>query len=146
MPELPEVEALRRAIARRFLGAELVTVEVRWPRLVEPTTVRALDSALAGAPARRAIQLNAREARRLHSAVVAVTRDAVEYWTHALRDLRGIERWFEGFEEIVAAYDRASGPCHRCAEPIRAIHLGGRRSSSCPRCQPRTGRGPRQMG
>lgn len=272
MPELPEVEALRRAIARRFVGAELVGVEVCWPRLVEPTPVHEFQSALVGArlqslsrcgkylifdfgywsvlahlrldgiffeprsstdrvdavfhfsngalgfrdprhlarwrvreserirsspeldhlgpepldrgftakklrellahrrvpikvflmdqrciagmgniyaaealyrarihPARRAHRLNSDEARRLHGAVVGVTRDAVEWCARALRDLRSIERWFEGFEEFVDVYGRRGSPCRRCGQPIRTIRLGGRTSYFCPRCQPRSG-------
>lgn len=86
-------------------------------------------------PACPADQLRQEELRRLHRAVVAVTRDAIEWCARELCDLRSIDRWFVGLEKFVQVYGREGEPCRRCREPIQAIHLGGRSSYFCPRCQ-----------
>ena len=53
MPELPEVEVLRRYLEPRLQGRRIVEVEVRRPRVVRPTGEAALREALVGACLRR---------------------------------------------------------------------------------------------
>ena len=48
MPELPEVEVLRRSLAKRLVGARIARVEVREPRLRERTNARSLGAAATG--------------------------------------------------------------------------------------------------
>lgn len=48
MPELPEVEVLRRSLAPRLVGARIARVEVHDPRLRERVRARQLERAAAG--------------------------------------------------------------------------------------------------
>jgi formamidopyrimidine-DNA glycosylase len=48
LPELPEVEVLRRSLEPRVLGDRIERVEVRFPTLREPISVRTLRRRLAG--------------------------------------------------------------------------------------------------
>ena len=57
MPELPEVEVLRRSLEPRLLGARIREVEVRDPRLREPVDAAALARAARG---RRVLALRRR--------------------------------------------------------------------------------------
>src|ERR1044072_7693725 len=57
MPELPEVEVLRRSLARRLVGARINRVEVHDPRLRERVSARRLASGVTG---RRVLSLDRR--------------------------------------------------------------------------------------
>jgi formamidopyrimidine-DNA glycosylase len=57
VPELPEVEVLRRSLAPRLRGARIARVEVREPRLRERVNARALGAAAGG---RRILELGRR--------------------------------------------------------------------------------------
>jgi formamidopyrimidine-DNA glycosylase len=86
-------------------------------------------------PRRRAHTLNAKEARRLHKAIVSVLARALECCLHPAPDFRDAEWWFQGLEKILRAYDREGEPCRRCRDPIRRIAQGGRSTYYCARCQ-----------
>jgi len=53
MPELPEVETVRRDLARAVLGKRLVSVEVREPRLLQRCELEQVTAALCGQVLRR---------------------------------------------------------------------------------------------
>src|ERR1044072_2725704 len=57
MPELPEVEVLRRSLAPRLVGARINRVEVHDPRLRERVSARRLASGVTG---RRVLSLDRR--------------------------------------------------------------------------------------
>src|SRR6188474_1375309 len=57
MPELPEVEVLRRSLERRLIGKRIARVEVHDPRLRERVSARRLASAATG---RRIVSLDRR--------------------------------------------------------------------------------------
>ena len=48
MPELPEVETVRRALAPHLVGARMLSVDVRSPQLRRPVPVERLKAGLPG--------------------------------------------------------------------------------------------------
>jgi formamidopyrimidine-DNA glycosylase len=86
-------------------------------------------------PRRRAKTFKAKEARRLHKAIVSVLARALECCLHPAPDFRNPEWWFQGLEEILRVYGREGKPCRRCGAPIRRIAQGGRSTYCCGRCQ-----------
>lgn len=86
-------------------------------------------------PRRRANTLNAREAHRLHKAIVSVLTRALECCLHPAPDFRDPTWWFQGLENILRAYGREGEPCRRCGKPIRRIEQGGRSTFYCRQCQ-----------
>ncbi|MGH9702448.1 MAG: DNA-formamidopyrimidine glycosylase [Candidatus Acidiferrales bacterium] len=86
-------------------------------------------------PRRRANRLTAREARRLHNAIVAVLRRALVCCLRPAPDFRDPEWWFRGLEKILRVYGREGKPCNRCGKAIRRITQGGRSSFVCKNCQ-----------
>jgi formamidopyrimidine-DNA glycosylase len=86
-------------------------------------------------PRRRAHTVDAKEARRLHKAIVSVLGRALECCLHPPPDFRDAEWWFQGLEAILRVYDREGKPCRRCGMPIRRIAQGGRSTYYCRNCQ-----------
>jgi formamidopyrimidine-DNA glycosylase len=86
-------------------------------------------------PRRVARRVQAREARRLHKAIVYVLHRALECCLSPAPDFRDPEWWFQGLEKIVRVYDREGRGCRRCRGTIRRIKQGGRSSYYCPGCQ-----------
>ena len=48
MPELPEVETLRRDLTRTILGKTIRSVTVNWPKMIRPFSVAKFDAGLRG--------------------------------------------------------------------------------------------------
>jgi len=48
MPELPEVETLKRELGRAVIGREIKEVEIHWPKLVAPLSVAEFQKRLRG--------------------------------------------------------------------------------------------------
>jgi formamidopyrimidine-DNA glycosylase len=86
-------------------------------------------------PRRRANTVKAKEARRLHKAIVSVLARALECCLHPAPDFRDAEWWFQGLEKILRAYGREGKPCRRCGAPIQRITQSGRSTYCCRRCQ-----------
>jgi len=86
-------------------------------------------------PRRAANTLTAPEARRLHDAVRAVLRDAIEFRGTTLLDYRDASGERGGFAERLKVYGRQGEPCPVCGTPIERIVQGGRSTFFCPRCQ-----------
>jgi formamidopyrimidine-DNA glycosylase len=86
-------------------------------------------------PKRRAHRVTVAEARRLHKAIVAVLRRALECCLNPAPDFRDAEWWFQGLENILRVYGREGKPCRRCGRPVRRIEQGGRSTFFCARCQ-----------
>ena len=86
-------------------------------------------------PRRRANRVSPAEARRLHKAIVAVLRRALECCLDPAPDFRDPNWWFQGLEKIIRVYGREGKPCRRCGAPIRRLEQGGRSSFWCSRCQ-----------
>jgi len=86
-------------------------------------------------PQRRAHTVSAKEARRLHKAIVSVLARALECCLHPPPDFRDAKWWFQGLEKILRAYDREGQPCRRCGTAIQRIEQSGRSTYWCRRCQ-----------
>jgi len=86
-------------------------------------------------PRRPASSLTAKEAAKLHKAIVSVLRRALECCLHPAPDFRDPTWWFQGIEKILRAYGREDQPCRRCGQPIQRIEQGGRSTYFCKRCQ-----------
>lgn len=90
-------------------------------------------------PRRRASNVGAVRARRLHRAIVEVLSEAVRKAGTTLgetsQDYVDSEGVPGGFQEFLAVYDRESEPCRRCRTPIRRIVQGQRSTYFCPTCQ-----------
>lgn len=87
-------------------------------------------------PYRAARSLDRSEIRRLHRAIRAVLRRAIEAGGTTIRDFRGADGIRGEFVNELAVYGRRTEPCPRCRTPIRRIVFGGRSAFFCPRCQP----------
>lgn len=48
MPELPEVETIKRELARKIIGQEISAVKVDWPKTVSPTSVHDFEKIVVG--------------------------------------------------------------------------------------------------
>lgn len=86
-------------------------------------------------PRRPANTLSAEEADRLHGAVHAVLREAIDFRGTTLLDYRDASGERGGFAARLRVYDRAGDPCHTCGQPIARIVQGGRSTFFCERCQ-----------
>ncbi len=111
MPELPEVETVRRSLAPRLPGAVLVRFDLRLPRMLEVGTPRLLG-ALAGsrfAPPRRhgkylLLDLEREPAARDHTLVVHLGMTGTLTWSPP--GAPAVDR----FQRTVTGYQRALGP------------------------------------
>ncbi len=87
-------------------------------------------------PARPCRELTADDARRLHEALRAVLREAVEAGGTTIRDYRNADGDPGSFGRRLRAYGREGEPCPRCDTPLRRIVFGNRSAYHCPSCQP----------
>lgn len=86
-------------------------------------------------PRRTAKSLTPSEASRLHTAVIEVLREAIEFRGTTLLDYRDPDGNPGGFAGRLLVYDRAGRACVRCGRPIHRIVQGGRSTYFCRRCQ-----------
>jgi formamidopyrimidine-DNA glycosylase len=86
-------------------------------------------------PRRPAHSLNAREAGKLHKAIVSVLRRALECCLDPAPAFRDPKWWFQGLEKILRTYQREGLPCKRCGRQIHRIEQGGRSTYCCLHCQ-----------
>ena len=86
-------------------------------------------------PTRPADALSDGEAPKLHKAIVAVLRRALECCLHPAPDLRDANWWFQGLERMERVYGREGKKCRRCGSTIQRIEQGGRSTFWCAHCQ-----------
>jgi formamidopyrimidine-DNA glycosylase len=86
-------------------------------------------------PRRAANSLDAKEAARLHKAIVSVLGRALECCLDPAPVFRDPEWWFQGLEKILRTYQRHGLPCKRCGRPIECIEQAGRSTYCCLHCQ-----------
>lgn len=97
-------------------------------------------------PRREAGGLVSDEVARLHRAIRAVLRRAVELQGSTLRDYAAPDGAEGAMQDEFRVYGRGDEPCDRCGTQIERIVVGGRGTWLCPRCQPVPGlpTGPRR--
>lgn len=86
-------------------------------------------------PRRPAHRLAPVEVRRLHKAIVAVLRRALECCLDPAPSFRDPDWWFSGLEKILRVYGREGEACRRCGSSIRRIKQSSRSTFYCGRCQ-----------
>jgi formamidopyrimidine-DNA glycosylase len=73
--------------------------------------------------------------RRLREAVRETLADAIAKGGSTLRDYVGSDGVAGYFQLHYFVYGREGRPCRVCGTAIRSVHLGGRVTTFCPRCQ-----------
>jgi formamidopyrimidine-DNA glycosylase len=123
----------RLAVTRRCLKAVLLD-----QRVVAGVGNIYADESLFEArlhPAQLGEATSARQARRLHRAVVTVLERAINKRGSSIRDYIGATGQRGAYQEEFRVYGRTGMPCVRCRAPIRCVRLAGRSTHFCPRCQ-----------
>ncbi len=87
-------------------------------------------------PTRPACTLTEEETARLHAAIVAVLRKAIEAGGTTLQDFTRPDGQPGYFAQQLHVYGRLGEPCPRCGSRIERMNLGQRSAFFCPRCQP----------
>jgi formamidopyrimidine-DNA glycosylase len=86
-------------------------------------------------PRRRAATLSREQLAKLHSAVKAVLREAIELGGSSVSDYVDADGE-EGFFQLQhRVYGREGEPCLVCRSPIKRVVIAGRSSHYCPKCQ-----------
>lgn len=86
-------------------------------------------------PRRRAATLSREQLAKLHSAVKAVLREAIELGGSSVSDYVDADGE-EGFFQLEhRVYGREGDPCLVCKSPIKRVVIAGRSSHYCPKCQ-----------
>ena len=86
-------------------------------------------------PRRPAGELEADEIARLHRAIRAALRRAVELQGSTLRDYVTPDGSRGGMQREFHVYGRLGDPCDRCGHPIERTVVSGRGTWLCPHCQ-----------
>jgi formamidopyrimidine-DNA glycosylase len=86
-------------------------------------------------PARRADSIRLPAAERLHGAILAVLRAALQHRGTTLLDYRDASGERGSFKARLGVYDREGQPCPKCGREVARMVQGGRSTFFCPRCQ-----------
>ena len=98
-------------------------------------------------PERRANTLAPEEIRRLHRAIRRILRAAVSGQGTTFSSFEDAEGNPGRYGRSLRVYGRGGkGACPVCGAPLERIIVGGRGTSSCPRCQPRESSKPPANG
>jgi len=107
---------------RRIAGVgNIYAVEALWESQIKPTT-----------PAGK---LSRERIARLHTALQAVLRKAIEMRGTSSRDYVDAEGMEGGFQNELSVYGRAGEPCPRCKRPLVRTVLAQRGTWWCRNCQ-----------
>ncbi|MEX0681943.1 MAG: bifunctional DNA-formamidopyrimidine glycosylase/DNA-(apurinic or apyrimidinic site) lyase [Dehalococcoidia bacterium] len=130
-----DIAAFHSFLKRR--GAPIKAVLLDQAVLAGVGNIYADESLFAAAidPRKPANKITRPAAERLHRAIVDVLTEAVGDRGSSFSDYVD-GRGEAGFHHLkVRVYQRTDEPCLVCGTPIRRIHLGGRSTHFCPRCQ-----------
>jgi formamidopyrimidine-DNA glycosylase len=86
-------------------------------------------------PRRPAKSLSAKEAEKLHKAIVSVLRRALECCLDPAPVFSDAGWWFQGLEKTLCTYQREGLPCKRCGHQIQRLEQAGRSTYCCIYCQ-----------
>jgi formamidopyrimidine-DNA glycosylase len=87
-------------------------------------------------PLRKASSLSDDEVKRLYRCVQQVLRAAIRSGGSTVRDYRGARNEPGAYQHKHQVYGRAGLPCYRCGTTLVRMHVAGRGTVICPRCQP----------
>jgi formamidopyrimidine-DNA glycosylase len=87
------------------------------------------------APRRAGRRVTRAEARRLRLAIGTVLDRAIAKNGSTIRDFFFGDGEPGGYQSEFRVYQQTGRPCPRCRTPIKRIHLAGRSTHFCPRCQ-----------
>ena len=86
-------------------------------------------------PRRKASAISREDLTKLHGAVQAVLREAIQLGGSSVSDYVGADGE-EGFFQLQhRVYGREGEPCLVCSAPIQRVVIAGRSSHFCPKCQ-----------
>ena len=130
-------DLLRTRLARRTGKLKSVLLD---QRLVAGLGNIYVDEALFRArlhPERAADSLTDADVRRLHRAIRAVLREALDNRGTTFSSFQDASGETGGNQPNLRVYGRRRGePCLRCGRPLARIVVGGRGTHLCPNCQP----------
>jgi len=86
-------------------------------------------------PLATASRVSATKLGRLHSAVVAILREAIAAGGSSISDYVDGDGRPGSYQERHQVYGRAGEPCPRCGRAIERMRVGQRGTHFCPRCQ-----------
>ena len=86
-------------------------------------------------PRRRAGSVAGVRGDRLHRAIVAVLRDAIDAGGSTLKDFAAADGALGYFQHRFDVYGREGDPCRQCGAEIRRLTQSGRSTFFCPDCQ-----------
>lgn len=143
LDDLFTYEALRHALGKRSTKIK--------PLLLGQEVVVGLgniyvDEALHASgihPERMASSLNDAEKMKLHAAIVATLRAAVEAGGSSVKSYVNGQGEMGMFQHRLLAYGRTGEPCRACGTLIEKSVVGGRGTHVCPACQPLPGEADR---
>lgn len=87
-------------------------------------------------PLRRANEIQADEAERLHGAIRQVLKAAIHHGGTTIRDYRNAEGGEGAYGRRLYVYGREGEPCATCGTPVERVVLSNRSAFFCPQCQP----------
>lgn len=90
-------------------------------------------------PLRRANEISAAEAERLHGTIRAVLGAAIHHGGTTIRDYRNAEGGEGAYARRLHVYGRDGEPCARCGTDIERVVLSNRSAFFCRVCQPPEG-------
>ncbi len=156
MPELPDVEIYREALAARVEGATLREVELRNPfllRTAQPPLASLFERKVTGierlgkrivlafeilhraklSPLALTRKLDESEIAQLYTA----TQEVLTEWTARLRDEAGdaFPARVTAFRPGMAVHGRYREPCPVCGAPVQRIVYAENEANYCARCQ-----------
>lgn len=86
-------------------------------------------------PRRKAKNISAEGARRLHAAIRATLNEAIDAGGSSLRDFAGSDGALGYFQHRFRVYGREGEACFACKRPVRRIVQSGRSTFYCASCQ-----------
>lgn len=86
-------------------------------------------------PQRPASSLSAEEIERLHAAIEATLREAIEHGGTTFRNYVQGDGRAGGYRDHLRVYGRYGETCIRCGTALRRIRVVGRGTTYCPACQ-----------
>lgn len=86
-------------------------------------------------PRRKALNVGAARAARLHRSIKDVLVEAIEAGGSSLKDFAGSDGALGYFQHRFRVYDREGEACRACAAPVRRIVQSGRSTFFCAACQ-----------